>query len=227
MASIHPRPVALQLCRFSDYLQQGINERLDVVRYQAVDEAERPALLAGRAAECRVVATGGHLGCPPSLIRSLPRLGLIAINGVGFDKVDLALARARGVKVSNTPDVLTEDVADLAVGLVIGLLRRIAQGDALVRAGKWPAGELPLGRRVSGSRFGILGLGRIGRAIADRLAAFGEIGYWSRGAKDCAYRRIGSVEELAAWADVLLVACASKSRDRAAGGRRHPCRARC
>ena len=207
MASM--RPLALQLCPFSDYLQQGIEQRLEAVRWYELGDAEQRALLAARASECRVVATGGHIGCPKPLMEALPGLGLITINGVGFDKVDLALARSRGVRVSNTPDVLTDDVADLAVGMIIGLLRRIAQGDAHVRAGKWPLGELPLGRRVSGSRFGILGLGRIGRAIADRLAAFGEIAYWSRGAKDCPYRWIGSVEELAAWSDVLVVACAA------------------
>ena len=82
-----------------------------MVRWFALDEAQRASLLAERSADFRLVATGGHVGCGSALMEALPQLGLIAINGVGFDKVDLALARRRGVAVSNTPDVLTEDVA--------------------------------------------------------------------------------------------------------------------
>lgn len=202
-------PLALQMCPFSDYLEAGLADRLDLVPWFAMDEAAREDLLSSRAQECRVVVTGGHIGCPPDLMQSLPALGLVAINGVGFDKVDLDLARSRDVGVSNTPDVLTEDVADLAVGLIIALRRGIAAGDAYIRAGSWLQKDIALGRKVSGSRFGILGLGRIGGAIADRLAPFGEVGYSSRTARDSDYRYFAGIAELAEWSDVLIVACAA------------------
>ncbi|WP_120075910.1 2-hydroxyacid dehydrogenase [Aurantiacibacter odishensis] len=203
------KPAAVQLCRFSDYLENALAERLRLFRWFDEDDASRAAFLDGMGKECHLVVTGGHIGCANDLIDSLPSLKLIAINGVGFDKVDLPHASARGVAVSNTPDVLTDDVADLALGLVIALKRGIASGDVHVRAGKWADGELPLGRKVTGSRFGVLGLGRIGHAIADRCAPMGEVGYWSRTAKDVPFHYCSTVHELARWSDVLIVACAA------------------
>ena len=203
------KPLALQLCPLLPYLVGGLEGRLDLVRWFELDAAARSTFLAQCGAECRVLVTGGHLGCPPELMSALPQLGLVAINGVGYDKVDLALAGERGVRVTNTPGVLTEDVADLAVGLVIALRRSIVAGDAHVRGGRWPAGELPLGRKVSGSRFGILGLGRIGRAIADRLAPFGEVAYSARSAREAPYAFHESAHALARWADIFITACAA------------------
>ena len=122
--------------------------------------------------------TSGPLGVPDAVVAALPRLRIIAINGVGYDRVNLEAARARGIRVTNTPDVLTDDVADLAVGLIIAVLRRLPQAHEHVRSGQWPARGLPLATRVSGKRFGIMGLGRIGLALARRLTAFdGVIGY--------------------------------------------------
>ncbi len=200
-------PLAIQLCPFSAYLEAELAQRVELVQWFALDDAARATFLAARGGECRLVATGGHVGCPPDLMQALPSLGLIGINGVGFDKVDLALAAARKVSVSNTPDVLTEDVADLAVGLIIAHMRGIAAGDAFVRAGRWTAGEMPLGRKVTGTRFGVLGLGRIGSAIAARLAPFGPIGYSSRTAKACDWQHFADLPALARWADCLIVAC--------------------
>ncbi len=204
-------PHALQLCPFSDYLEGGLSKRVELVPWYSMDEAAQKAFLSSNAQDCRIVVTGGHIGCPPDLMRSLPALGLVAINGVGFDKVDLDLASSRSVGVSNTPDVLTEDVADLAVGLIIALRRGIVAGDAHVREGKWPGGDMALGRKVSGARFGIIGLGRIGRAIAARVAPFGEVGYNSRTARAPDYRHFSAITELAEWADVLIVACAANT----------------
>lgn len=117
---------------------------------------------------------------------AFPALRLIANYGVGYDAIDVAAARARGIAVTNTPDVLSDDVADLAVALLLMQGRRLVQGDALVRSGRWAAGEgFALNRKISGGRAGILGLGRIGREIANRLAAFRmDIHYWSRHEKD-------------------------------------------
>ena len=114
-----------------------------------------------------------------------PALGLIANFGVGYDAIDMAAARSRGIRVTNTPDVLNDDVADLAVAMLLAQSRQIVQGSDWVRSGRWSQEALPLNRKVSGRRVGIAGLGRIGREIADRLAAF-KIGihYHSRQPKD-------------------------------------------
>jgi len=172
-----------------------------------MDSATQAAWLHENGGMVRAVVTGGHIGCSSELMTALKNLGLIAINGVGVDKVDLHLAQARGVRISTTPGVLTEDVADLAVGLVIGLLRGLAQADAYVRAGSWADGDRPLGRKVSGRRFGILGLGQIGSAIASRLIAFGPVAYLEPAPKPVPYAYFAQPTVLAAASDVLIVAC--------------------
>jgi len=133
----------------------------------------------------RAVAYRGHLPFGGADMDRLPGLQLIANYGVGYDSIDVAAATARSIRVTNTPDVLSDDVADLAVGLLLTQGRQMRQGDDLVRSGRWSAGQdLPLNRKVSGGRAGILGLGRIGREIADRLAAFKmDIHYWARSEK--------------------------------------------
>ena len=200
---------ALQLCPFSPALEGALSERFEVIRWFELDEAAQLAWLAANAASVRAVVTGGHIGCPNALMLALPSLGIVAINGVGFDKVDLNLARQRGVGVTTTPGVLTDDVADLAVGLIIALLRQIPAGEAHVRSGAWPAGERPLARKVSGRRFGILGLGHIGSAIARRLEPFGPVAYTSRQAKAVPYDFHPDVMSLARASEVLVVACAA------------------
>jgi len=134
----------------------------------------------------RAVAYQGHHRFGGAEMDLLPALGLIANFGVGYDAIDVAAATARGVKVTNTPDVLNDDVADLAVALLLAQGRRIVQGSDWVRSGTWAKqGEMPLNRKISGGRVGILGLGRIGREIADRLAAFKmEIHYFARSEKE-------------------------------------------
>jgi lactate dehydrogenase-like 2-hydroxyacid dehydrogenase len=207
-------PAALQLCPFSAELEAELAARFEVVRWFELDEPTRTAWLAAHAARVRAVVTGGHVGCPSDLMTALPDLGIVAINGVGTDKVDLALAKSRGVRVSNTPDVLTEDVADLAVGLVIGLLRQIPAADAYVRAGDWLKGDRPPGRKVSGRRFGVVGLGRIGAAIAARLAPFGPVAYTGPRPKDAPYPFVAEVTELARNSDVLVLACPANASTR-------------
>lgn len=210
----HASGTALQLCPFSPSLEAGLAERFDVVRWFDLDDGARAAWLAERASEVRAVATGGHLGCGNELIALLPRLGIIAINGVGFDKVDLEFARAHGVRVTTTPDVLTEDVADLAVGLIVALLRALPASDAYVRAGHWLNGDMPLGRKVSGRRFGIVGLGRIGSAVAARLAPFGPVSYTDIVRKDVDYAFHDDLHELARASDILVLASAANASTR-------------
>ncbi len=211
-----PRATALQMCPFSAYLEAGLLARFDVVRWFELAPAEQAAWLRDNAATVRAIATGGHVGCPSELMKALPQLGLIAINGVGVDKVDLALARERGVRVSTTPGTLTEDVADLAVGLVISLLRGIPSADAYVRTGAWSTqGDLPLARKVSGRHFGIVGLGQIGAAIAARLAPFGPVAYTGPSAKPGQpYAFQPDLLALARDSDVLVLSCPANATTR-------------
>jgi len=168
---------------------------------------DRQAFIAEHAPHIRAVATRGELGANAELIASLPKLELIACYGVGTDGIDLAACRARGIRVTNTPDVLNGDVADLAVGLTLALQRRIPAGDRFVRSGAWANGGMPLTTRVFGQRIGIAGFGRIGSTIARRLSGFDvELGYFSRTPKqDSPHRHFASLSAMADWCDVLIV----------------------
>ncbi len=144
-----------------------------------------------------------------SLIDALPQLGLIAQNAVGTDNVDLAAAHARGIAVTNTPDVLTDDTADIALALLLACSRRIVEADMYVRVGRWSAGPMPLGTTPKGKTVGIVGLGRIGQAIAKRLAAFDmRIVYHGRRQKtDAPYAYYKDLNEMAKACDYLILAC--------------------
>ncbi|TCP36011.1 2-hydroxyacid dehydrogenase [Sphingomonas sp. BK235] len=152
----------------------------------------------------RAVVGGGSLRWGAAESESLPELGIVAIHGVGHDGVDLAAARARGVRVTITPDVLTADVADLAIALWLAVERGIVANDRAVRDGGW---SVPLARRASGRAVGVFGLGQIGQAIAARAAPFARsIAYCARSAKDVPYRRCDDIRALAAASDVLFLA---------------------
>lgn len=155
-----------------------------------------------------LVASGGT-AVPNGLIDALPELKIIAVHGVGYDKVDVAHARSRGVVVTNTPDVLSADVADMAVALTLSTLRRLPAAERWLRAGDWAAGgKFPLARSATGLKYGILGLGRIGREIARRLEPFaGEIAWHSRRpVEGVVWRYAPDPIALAASVDVLIVA---------------------
>ncbi len=145
----------------------------------------------------------------------LPNLEIVAINGVGFDKIDLSQARMLGYRVTNTPDVLTADVADTAIGLIIAQARHITRADSHVRMGEWQKSSLDLGTRVTGRRYGIFGLGRIGTAIAKRLEGFdGQISYMGRTKQDVPYTYYPSLMELAKNCDVLVIAASASGENR-------------
>jgi hydroxypyruvate reductase len=171
-------------------------------------EPDSAALLARVGPRIRAIVTGGGLGASNEIVDALPALEIIAINGIGTDAVDLEHARARGVCVTTTPDVLTDDVADMAIGLMLAVARRLCLGDRFVREGRWPGGHMPLGRKVSGKRLGIVGLGRVGRAIARRAAGFGmTIAYTDlRPLEGIEYRYHPRLEALAHGSDFLVVA---------------------
>ncbi|ARP82438.1 hydroxyacid dehydrogenase [Bordetella genomosp. 8] len=171
---------------------------------------DRKAALAEHGKGVDVLVTSANFGCTAEMIDALPDLKAICSWGVGYETIDIQAAQRRGVQVSNTPDVLTDCVADLAWGLMIASARRIAYGDRFVRTGGWGQvhGSIPLGSRVSGKKLGIVGLGRIGQAIARRGAGFDmDVRYHSRNKRDdVPYAYEASLVELARWADFLVVA---------------------
>ena len=179
-------------------------------------EAEPKAFLAAHGGEFTGLATSARFGADRALIESMPALRVIASFGVGVDAIDLDAARERGVAVSNTPDVLTDCVADLAFGLLIDVARRLSAADRFVRRGDWLKGQFPLATRVSGKKLGILGLGRIGAAIAKRATGF-EMPVRYHGRKrieNSPYGYEPSLPAMASWADFLVVACAGGAATR-------------
>jgi lactate dehydrogenase-like 2-hydroxyacid dehydrogenase len=166
-----------------------------------------PAVFAELAPRIVGIAAGGESTVSRSLLEQLPNLKLVSVFGVGYDGIDAKAAVERGVMVTHTPGVLSDDVADLAMGLVLAVSRQIVQADQHVRRGRWPQGPMPLGRKVSGSRMGIVGLGRIGAAIARRALAFDmSVAYTARTEKPgSGYQFYPTAEQLAAAVDFLVV----------------------
>jgi lactate dehydrogenase-like 2-hydroxyacid dehydrogenase len=213
MNTSHPTPQSrpvLQVGPLKPSLAQALRD--DYAAYVLPDEgAEREEFLSSHGEEITAVVTSGRTGVDAGLMAALPNLGAVVNFGVGYDTTDIDAAAARGVAVSNTPDVLTDCVADTAVGLMIDVLRQFSAADRYVRAGRWPVeGNYPLTRQVSNTRVGIIGLGRIGSAIALRLTAFGcAISYHNRRTVEGSpYTYVASPVELARDVDVLIVAAA-------------------
>ena len=190
-----------------------IEERLDAAyKILRLYKPEDTTAIDAALGTIRAVVTGGGTGLSNGWMERLPSLGLIAINGVGTDKVDLAFARDRNVHVSTTPGVLTDDVADTGIALMLAVMRHVVQGDQFVREGKWERREVfPLGVSPKGKRVGVLGLGQIGKSFARRAEAFGmEVHYWNRspvaGTNWIAH---ATPAELAQQSDVLAVCVAA------------------
>jgi hydroxypyruvate reductase len=184
----------------------ALAERYDIGHlWRAPDPA---AYLEEHGAEFVALVSSSRTGASAALMDALPNVRAISNYGVGLDLLDLAHAKARGIAVGYTPDVLTDCVADLAFGLMIDAARGMSKADRFVRGGAWPGGSIPLAWRVSGKRLGIVGLGRIGQAVAQRAGGFAmEIGYCDlRQRDDVPHRFFDSVPALAQWADFLVVA---------------------
>jgi hydroxypyruvate reductase len=156
------------------------------------------------------LAGGRQLGVSAKMIAALPNLEIIAQFGVGYDNIDVGAAKDRQIAVTNTPDVLTADTADTAMALLLGVARRVPEGDMYIRAGQWPEKSFPKGTSLSGKTVGIVGLGRIGSAIAKRCAAFDmTVVYHGRAQKpDAPYEYYPDLTKMAGAVDFLVVATA-------------------
>lgn len=198
----------LQTTALSPVLDKALDDAFTVSRLWLEHDVDGFLLSQGRGIEA--IATSAPVGASGELIRALPDLKVISCRGVGLDKIDLACARERGIQVAGTFGVLADCVADLAFGLLIDVARRISVADGFVRRGQWAQDKFPLARRVSGKRLGIVGLGQIGRAIAQRARGFGmEIRYHNRRpAQDAAYAFEPDLAALSRWADFLVVSVA-------------------
>lgn len=210
------KPQLLQVGPYPDWDQVPLDAAFQMHRYfEAPDKA---AFLAEVGPKVRGIATRGELGASAAMIAACPQLEIISVYGVGYDAVDLAAARARGIAVTNTPDVLTDDCADLAVAMLLALSRGLVGAEAWVRSGAWAEkGGYPLQRKVTGKRVGILGLGRIGAAIARRLQGFDmAISYSSRSPKEtpAGWTYVADPVALAGQVDYLVVALSATPETR-------------
>lgn len=191
-----------------EYLVQKLEKRFTVFKFREV--ASNPRLLREISNSIRAIVGTSVCGADAGLIDALPKLEIVASYSVGFDKIDLVKCKERGIAVTNTPDVLTDDVADSAIGLALATLRRMCVCDRFVRSGKWKKGDFELTTKFSGKSIGIVGLGRIGSAIAKRAEAFGSsISYHSRSEKpESNYKYYSNIIDLATNCQILFVACA-------------------
>ncbi|WP_395703607.1 2-hydroxyacid dehydrogenase [Aquabacterium sp.] len=166
-----------------------------------------PAAFVAVAPRIQGIAASGESKVGAELIAQLPSLKIISVMGVGYDGIDVAAAKARGVMVTHTPNVLNDDVADLALGLMLAAARNLAAADQYVRQGRWVDGPMPLARKLSGARLGIVGMGRIGQAIARRAAGFDmPIAYTSRSPRpELPYTYYPNATLLAEASEVLVV----------------------
>ncbi|XP_076925280.1 glyoxylate/hydroxypyruvate/pyruvate reductase 2KGR-like isoform X1 [Bidens hawaiensis] len=188
----------------STYLQHQLNNRFTLFRLWDLPTSHN------HAGSIQAVVGSTHIGADRQLIDSLPALEIVSSFSVGLDKVDLDYCKHKGIRVTNTPDVLTDDVADLAIGLILATLRRICESDKYVRSGLWKQNDFKLTMKFSGKKVGIVGLGRIGTAIAKRAESFNcSISYHSRSKKpELKYKYFPNIIELASNSEIMVVACA-------------------
>ena len=197
------KPVVLAVARLSPLLMPQLSEAFDLHVLPDLDAAALSAL----APRVRGIAASGDSKVPTALIAQCGALEVISVMGVGYDGVDVAAAKAKNVMVTHTPNVLNDDVADLALGLMLSAARQLPAADRFVRAGHWLQGNMPLARKMSGARLGLVGIGRIGQAIAQRALAFNmSVAYTARSARaELPFAFHPSAVALAANVDFLVV----------------------
>ena len=203
----------LQVGPYPDWDEIPLNEAFSMHRY--FESKDKQAFLNEHGSNIRGIATRGELGADKAMIDALPNLEVISVYGVGYDAVDLEAAKARNIRVTNTPDVLTNDVADLGVAMMLAQSRGMVGAETWVRSGNWNSkGLYPLKNRVHGRKAGILGLGRIGFEVGKRLAGFDmDIAYSDVEAKSYApdWTFISDAVELAKHSDFLFVTLAASA----------------
>ena len=186
---------------------EALERHFDVIRLWKEKDPE--SVLQARKSDIVAIASVFFVPVSRKLIESLPNLEIISQFAVGYDNIDLAAAKERGIAVTNTPDVLTDETADTALALLLAVSKRVVEGDMFVRVGKWLNGPLPLGSSLKGKTVGIAGMGRIGGSIAQRCAAFGmKIIYHGPRKKDnVSYDYQPDLKKLAEECDYLVLAC--------------------
>ncbi|KAI3590844.1 D-3-phosphoglycerate dehydrogenase [Cupriavidus sp. U2] len=208
------KPRLLQHGRLPEQTEARLAEHFDVHPLWA--ESDPAAYLAQHGGEFVAMTTRAATGVDAAMLAMLPNLRVISSFGVGLDKLDLDTARARGIAVGYTPDVLNDCVADTAFALLMDAARQVSAADRYVRRGDWLKGPYPLTTRVSGKRLGIVGMGRIGRVIAKRSSGFDmAVRYFGRKAQEgVPYGFEPSIQALAEWADFLVIAASGGSETR-------------
>ncbi|MQB41247.1 2-hydroxyacid dehydrogenase [Rhizobium sp. ICMP 5592] len=210
------KPIILQIGPYPQWDQEPLDAAFRVHRY--FESEDKTALLADVGPSIKAIATRGELGANRAMIEACPKLEVISVYGVGFDAVDLQACRERGIRVTNTPDVLTNDVADLGIAMMLCQSRGMLGAETWVRDGSWAQkGLYPLKRRVWGRRAGVLGLGRIGFEVAKRLKGFDmKIGYSDVEAKSYAtdMEFVADPVKLAKQSDFLFVTLAASAATR-------------
>jgi lactate dehydrogenase-like 2-hydroxyacid dehydrogenase len=210
------KPQILQIGPYPAWDQDPLDMAFTMHRY--FEASDKAAFLAQVGPDVRAIATRGELGANAAMIAACPQLEIISVYGVGYDAVDLNAARARCIRVTNTPDVLTNDVADLGVAMMLVQSRGMIGAETWVRDGSWAQkGLYPLRNRVWGKRAGVLGLGRIGYEVAKRLAGFDmRIAYSDVAPKNhgAAWEFIADPVALAARSDFLFVTLAASAATR-------------
>ncbi|MCI1016303.1 2-hydroxyacid dehydrogenase [Herbaspirillum sp. C7C2] len=198
------RPTILIVARLPQHLLDLLQQNFtchNLVLDQLSDDQ-----LAAIAPQVRGIAANGEAKVGREFMARFPALEIVSVFGVGYDGVDVPAARERGIHVTHTPDVLTDDVADMAIALMLAVARNVVRADRFARSGEWKNGPFPFTTKVSGARLGIVGLGRIGEAIARRAAGFDmEIAYHNRSRKDVPYTYFGDIKSLAAAVDFLVM----------------------
>ncbi|MDA8447939.1 2-hydroxyacid dehydrogenase [Paracidovorax valerianellae] len=213
--STTPRPRILQIARLPlPALEDDLAAQFDVTCL--ADQPDPSLFLVERGAEFTGVVTSASIGLKREVIDALPNLKFISSFGVGFDALDIATAKSRGIQVGYTPGVLNDCVADMAFALLLDVSRGISASDRFVRRGDWTHARFSPQTRVSGKRLGIVGMGRIGQAVAERASGFRmEVGYHNRRpSAESALHYFASLVELARWADYLVLTVAGGAETR-------------
>lgn len=196
-------PPLLKVGVFPEPVELALLETFTLAEFDDLGREGKP-----RHDEIAGIVTRSNYRISRELIDQLPGLRIISTNGVGYDGIPLDYARQKGIVVTNTPEVLNEAVAEMAVGLLFALLRHIPRADAFVKEGAWPAMSFPLGTTLAGKKVGIVGLGRIGKEIVKRLLPFRvDVAYFGRSRQDVEWAYFDDINPLAAYVDILVLCC--------------------